>query len=77
MHSFRTRKLKIGMIGVKADLSKAYDRVDWKFLLAIMRNLGFHQRFVNWIGQCISTVSYTLLINGSKASIINPERGLR
>uniref|UniRef100_A0A2N9GE95 Reverse transcriptase domain-containing protein n=1 Tax=Fagus sylvatica TaxID=28930 RepID=A0A2N9GE95_FAGSY len=77
MHNFKTRKLKIGMVGIKVDLSKAYDRVSWCFLTVILKHMGFHQRFVNWIEKCISSVSYTLLINGCKAGRINPRRGLR
>jgi hypothetical protein len=65
------------MVGIKVDLSKAYDRVSWRFLTVILKHMGFHQRFVNWIEKCISSVSYTLLINGCKAGRINPRRGLR
>ena len=47
LHSFKTRKLKVRMFGVKADLSKAYDRVNWKFLISILNQLGFHPKFIN------------------------------
>jgi hypothetical protein len=40
LHSFKTRKLKTWMVGYKVDLSKAYDRVDWHFLVTILRNWG-------------------------------------
>jgi hypothetical protein len=77
LHSFKTRKLKVGMFGVKADLSKAYDRVNWKFLISILNQLGFHPKFINWIEKCMATVSYTLIINGCKVGAINPSKGLR
>ena len=34
----------MGMFGVKADLSKAYDGVNWKFLIAILSQPGFHPK---------------------------------
>ncbi|XP_021722697.1 uncharacterized protein LOC110690173 [Chenopodium quinoa] len=34
---------------VKVDLKKAYDSVEWGFLITVMQELGFPQRFVSWI----------------------------
>ncbi|XP_021765923.1 uncharacterized protein LOC110730426 [Chenopodium quinoa] len=34
---------------VKVDLKKAYDSVKWGFLITVMQELGFPQRFVSWI----------------------------
>ena len=49
---------------LKIDMSKAYDRVDWNFLKAVLTTMNFNERWVNWILQCVTTVQYTLLING-------------
>jgi hypothetical protein len=40
----------------KLDLSKAYDRVDRDFLKSVMEKLGFHNKFVQWIMACVTTV---------------------
>ena len=46
-------------------MNKAYDRIRWDFLFAVLQRMGFSQSWVNWITQCVITVSYSVLINGS------------
>jgi hypothetical protein len=43
----------------KLDLMKAYDRVDWNFLEIALRKLGFAEKFICWIMECVKTVSYS------------------
>lgn len=44
LHSMKIRKKeKMGNMAVKVDIYKAYDKVDWRFLLQIMEKLGFGQ----------------------------------
>ncbi|XP_071721951.1 uncharacterized protein [Rutidosis leptorrhynchoides] len=45
IHSMRRKKRgKYGDVVLKLDISKAYDRVDWRFFEFIMRKMGFHAR---------------------------------
>lgn len=62
---------------LKIDMSKAYDRVGWKFLKAVLVALNFNERWVNWIMECVTTVRYTLLINGNITQSFTPSKGLR
>ncbi|CAN6580853.1 unnamed protein product [Malus baccata var. baccata] len=64
-------------MAIKLDMAKAYDRVEWDFLLAMMSKLGFDQRFCDRIKECISTVSLSILLNGNPTGYIKPQRGLR
>lgn len=61
----------------KLDLSKAYDRVDWRFLEQAMYKLGFAHRWVSWIMTCITSVRYSVKFNGSLLNTFAQSRGLR
>ena len=64
-------------MGRKLDMSKAYDRVEWPFILPVLRLFGFSEVFVQWVSQCISTVSFSVLLNGSPHGYFQASRGLR
>ena len=68
---------KICYMAVKTDMCKAYDRLEWDFTRLVLERLGFHQKWVIWIMQCICTVSYSFLLNGSAQGSVIPSRGIR
>ncbi|KAL0433399.1 UNVERIFIED_CONTAM: hypothetical protein Slati_2674200 [Sesamum latifolium] len=61
---------KKGHISLKLDISKAYDRVEWCFLERVMVRLGFHQRLVSLIMTCVSSVSFSFLLNEAFSGLI-------
>ncbi|XP_070665117.1 uncharacterized protein [Malus domestica] len=46
---------------MKLDMAKAYDRVEWTFLLAMMEAMGFPTKFCHRIAECITTGFSALL----------------
>ena len=38
-----------GAILCKLDIEKAYDDVDWSFLLAVLEKMGFGEGWCSWI----------------------------
>ena len=65
------------VVGVKVDMMKAYDRVDWRFLLKVLECFGFSKKWCNLINQCITIVKFSVLVNGSPFGFFSPSRGLR
>ncbi|XP_027156752.1 uncharacterized protein LOC113757854 [Coffea eugenioides] len=60
----RLKQGKDGYMAIKLDMAKAYDRVEWHFLLAMMEQMGFCSIWINWIHSCLKTVSYSFNCNG-------------
>lgn len=78
LHYLRTSSAKKHCyMAVKTDMSKAYDRLEWSFLRNVLNRFGFHPTWVAWIMECVSSVSYCFLINGSTKGRVDPTRGLR
>ncbi|XP_074300848.1 uncharacterized protein LOC141632177 [Silene latifolia] len=55
IHKVKHKRGKFGKVAFKADMSKAFDRVKWDFLQAILLKFGFPERLVNLIMSCVST----------------------
>ncbi|WMV14275.1 hypothetical protein MTR67_007660 [Solanum verrucosum] len=72
-------RTKGGTSGImcKLDIQKAYDHVNWTFLLNTLQQIGFGSKWVKWIEFCIKTVRFSVLVNGEPVGIFTSERGLR
>nr|XP_016478797.1 PREDICTED: uncharacterized protein LOC107800154 [Nicotiana tabacum] len=69
-------QLKRGGSGIlcKLDIEKAFDQLNWVYLISILRQMGFGSM---WIKFNTSTVKYSVLVNRSPVGFFSPQRGLR
>lgn len=70
-------KVAENFMAIKTDMSKAYDHVEWCFLETLLENLGFDRVWIRWVMACVSTVSFSVLLNGRSHGFIKLERGIR
>ena len=73
----RRKKGKNYACTVKLDMMKAYDRVEWSYLEAILLKFGFAANFVRLIMKCVTSVRFSVRVNGKLLPYFDPSRGLR
>ena len=61
----RRKKGKNACCAMKLDMKKAYDRVEWLYLRAIMHKLGFAEFWIARVMACVETVSFSVRVNGA------------
>ena len=59
------------------DQEKAFDRVDWRFLLAVLRRMGFGPSFISWVKLLYTDIRSAILVNGYTSNWFYPSRGVR
>ncbi|KAL0386225.1 UNVERIFIED_CONTAM: hypothetical protein Sradi_3016800 [Sesamum radiatum] len=73
IHHLALRYKKSNLI-IKLDMSKAYDRDSWVFLLTVMQKMDFLPRFLTLIKHAVQNCWFTFLVNGEAAVSLNLHR---
>lgn len=77
IHSFKRPFNNDQQFVLKADLAKAFDRVNWDYLFHLLPLYGFPSVFCRWVKECVTSAKFTILFNGSGDGFFKPTRGLR
>ncbi|CAL1385774.1 unnamed protein product [Linum trigynum] len=72
----RRKSNKPGLM-FKLDLEKAFDNVSWDCLFKILSNLGFPQKWQNWIRGAMCSPVLSILVNGESHGFFSSSKGLR
>ena len=77
VHSFNLKSFNQEAFMLKIDLAKAFDRIEWSFVLDALRRKGYHGHFIKLVHACISTTSFSINVNGEAYGDFQATRGIR
>jgi hypothetical protein len=69
IHSFGLKTWKNQCFILKIDLAKAFNRIEWSFIIDVLHCMGFKNSFMNLIYTCISTSSRAILIKDGTSNL--------
>ncbi|CAA7395907.1 unnamed protein product [Spirodela intermedia] len=61
---------------IKLDMEKAFDRIEWSFLIKVLRCFRFTDDFIDLVDACVRENHFSLLVNGSSTPFFTATRGL-
>lgn len=62
---------------MKLDIQKAYGTLYWEFLQVVMEGLCFPTQFIRWVMVCVTTVHFSIMVNGELEGYFPTKKGLR
>lgn len=74
---FLIKKTFGGNLALKIDISKAFDTLNWNFLLKVLQSFGFNSTFCNWISSILHSAKMSVSINGTQKGYFSCNRGVR
>ncbi|CAN0918507.1 LINE-1 retrotransposable element ORF2 protein [Linum grandiflorum] len=62
---------------IKIDLRKAFDSVEWSFIISVLQAMRFSSLFISWISTCFASTMISVNFNGALCGYFPAKRGLR
>ncbi|KAF5773617.1 putative RNA-directed DNA polymerase [Helianthus annuus] len=71
------KKSKDKLFFLKIDFEKAYDNINWNFIIDLLSQMGFSDKWKNWIKGVVSSASASVLVNGAPTFEFKCFKGMR
>lgn len=71
------KKRKVRGLIINLDLEKAFDNINWTFMFRMLRMLGYPDKWILWMHECLSTALVSILVNGSPSKQFRMQKGIR
>lgn len=68
---------KIHNLVIKLDIMKAYDRVEWLYLLKVLRKMGFGEILIDMLFRLLNNNWYSLLLNRQPKGFFKSSKGIK
>ncbi|XP_039064463.1 uncharacterized protein LOC120209551 [Hibiscus syriacus] len=72
-----SRKSLSPRCAIKIDLQKAFDSMNWDFLMVVLEAVGLHVKFCSWIRACVTSSQFSVSLNGSLVGYFRGAREVR
>lgn len=66
-----------GNIAIKFDIKKAFNTLNWEFLLGVLKKFGFHGNCLSWISSMLYSTNLSIPVNSVPQSFFPCYRGVR
>lgn len=70
------KKAHSGNLVLKMDVRKAFDTLDWDFLLEVLKAFGFCEKFIEWIRIILESAKLSFFVNGKAVGFVSCSRGV-
>ncbi|KAJ4751955.1 RNA-directed DNA polymerase (reverse transcriptase)-related family protein [Rhynchospora pubera] len=77
IHTFSLSSFHKPCFCLKADLSKAFDKLNWRFIFTVLHSHGLPKDYIDWIMACVTSSRFSIALNGATGGFIQPTRGVR
>ncbi|XP_074267339.1 uncharacterized protein LOC141590668 [Silene latifolia] len=77
IHTMKKKRGNKGLMAIKIDLEKAYDRLKWDFIRDTLLDMHFPTLMVDTVMECVTSATMQILWNGEPSEKFKPTRGVR